>query len=726
MARPPARPALRALADRLGILADYVSLTGAVVETTDDTRLALLAAMGVDAATEDAAALACAELERAAAARVLAPVGVVRAPDLDLHRVALTPPPALGAPHGWSVDLVEEGGTVHRAQGRLAPDVAPGRLEVALPAAPPPGYHRLVATLTGAGWERTAVQHLIVTPARCPTPADRLGDRRVFGLTANLYSVRSARNWGVGDVGDLAALVDWCATIGAAFLGVNPLHALRNAGAAISPYSPVTRLFRNVIYLDVPALPELAESSVARTLAADAERAAAALRAGAHVDYERVASLKLGVLRALHRTFLADHAERDTPRGRAYRAYRAEQGGALDDFATFGALETVLAAEGRAPGSWRDWPAAYRRPRAAAVAAFRAAHADEVDFHRYLQFALDAQLAEVAARARRRGLPIGLYQDLAIGSSGDGSDPWAFPGLFLDGASVGAPPDDYSPTGQDWGLPAMDPRRLEADGYRYWIRLLRNALAHAGALRIDHVMGLLRQYWVPAGRPGTEGAYVRFPAEDLFGILALEATRAGALVVGEDIGTVPDGFARLLARWGVLSSRVLYFERAGGGGFRPLADYGTRALVTVNTHDLAPLAGWWIDRDLELRRAAGFLASDDELVTARGQRADERRGLLRRLVADGALADAAEPPAAAVLRAAVHRFLCRTPAPLVGVALDDLVGETEPVNLPGVGLERFPSWSRRMRMPLEALPTDPDVCTALAGTEERAVGEEGA
>lgn len=704
------RPALAALARALGILPSYVAADGRTVRrTTDATRVALAAAMGCDAATEVAAARALRALEEARDASPLPPVRVVRA--REVRRGLVVPARvAGGGPVRWELALVAEDGALREASGATRP--RGGRAALRLPGAVPLGYHRLLVRL---GDGREAEQRLIVVPQRCPATAELLGRRRAFGLCANLYMLTSARSWGVGDLTDLRGLVALAGEAGAAFVGVNPLHALRARGADVSPYAPVSRLFRNPLYLDPEAVPELAESRRARALLAAPELAAelAALRAASLVPYDGVSALKEKVLHALHETFVERHRDRDDERGRAYARWRGEQGEALDDFATFCALERAYG-----PG-FRAWPAAFRDPRSAAVAAFRAAHAEEVDFHRWLQFELDRQLGQVVEAARTGGVGLGVYQDLAVGSSGDGSDRWSFPELFLDGASLGAPPDAYAAAGQNWGLPPLHPRRLRADGYHYWIALVRAGLRHAGALRIDHVMGLFRQYWVPAGRPARDGAYVRFPAEDLLGILALESERAGAVVIGEDLGTVPPQVPRLLARHGILSSAVLYFERTRDGGFKPSARWSPRALVTANTHDLPPVASFWTGRDLELRRAAGLLPDDRALRRARAERARDRRALLARLAAERVIARGARPDGAA-LRAAVHAFLCRTPAPLVGVWVDDLTGETAPANLPGAPPDRFPSWRRRYRLPLEALATDPDARTALAGAASRA------
>ncbi|CAA9346764.1 MAG: GH77, partial [uncultured Gemmatimonadaceae bacterium] len=587
---------------------------------------------------------------------------------------------------------------------------------VPLPADLPLGRHRVRVALGAGGGARTAEQTLIVAPDRCPDPAAVLQGQRAFGLTANLYAVRSGRNWGAGDATDLRELVRFAAGAGAAFVGVNPLHALRNAGDEISPYSPVSRLFRNVLYLDVDALPELADAPEARRmLAAPAfRRALARLRAATHVDYAAVMRLKLPALELLHAAF---RRRTRGPRRRAYGRYVAAQGEALARFATFLAIEETAGSA----GGWRAWPEPLQSPESPAVAAHARAHADRVDFHRWLQFALDEQLAAAAAEARARGLPVGLYQDLAIGTSPSSSDAWSFPGLFVEGASIGAPPDPLAPQGQNWGLPPLHPHRLAEQGYGYWGALVRGALRHAGALRIDHVIGLFRQFWIPAGMSGAAGAYVRVPTRDLLAVLALESTRAGALVVGEDLGTVPPEVPAVLERWGILSSRVLYFEREGAGDFKPARAYPRLALATANTHDLPTLAGFRAATDVTIRRRLGLVDGAPAERAARRARADEVAALVRRL-ADEGIVDATGEPDDLALRAAVHTFLRRTPAWLVGLSLDDLVGEAEPVNVPGVPPADFPSWTRRLTTPLEALAADPAVRRALGAEREWAAG----
>lgn len=652
-----ASTALRKLSRRLGIVDEYLDQSGTERRrTSDSTRIALLAALGVDASTGEAASAAFEAREREAMAELLAPVAVVgedRAGSLEV-RVARD--------ERWRLRIRSEDGAERRLEGRGPATLDPGHL--------PPGYHDVEVE---AG-STSATQRRIVTPQRCPSVGEVAGQDRAFGIVAQLYAVRSRSNWGVGDAGDIDRLVDCASRWGASFVGLNPLHALRNEGSAISPYSPVSRLFGNWLYIDLASVPEH-DGAVPPDLDA--------LRRSDCVDYERVASAKRAALRRAFERFLATAS----PERRAdQERHRARGGDELERFATF----SVLDAEARVR---------YPRFDAPGVDALRTERRRDIDFVCWLQFELDRQLGHSAKRARERGVSIGLYQDLAIGCAPDGSDVWSHPELFVSGAAIGAPPDSYSKDGQNWGLPPLHPERLRATAYRYWSTLLQRAFAHAGALRMDHVIGLFRQFWIPAGKSGKEGAYIAFPFEDLLGILALEATRARAVVVGEDLGTVPDNVPDVLARHGVLSSRVLYFEQADGE-FLPSSSYPANALTTANTHDMAPLAGWLAARDIALRTSVGIL-DEKAGLEAQTARRNEIAALHRRLGGEHADADAAR------FASSVHGFLARTPSALVGVALDDITGEVDPVNVPGTTAEQHGNWQRRYSVDLEDLPGEP-------------------
>ena len=688
--RSSPRPTLRELADRLGIISEYVDQTGHHLRrTSDSTRESLLSIMGFDAPTEDAARGWLDELDHETSETILDPVRVVERDDPTVSRVRVRVPRDAGeatveltleeeAGHSWRVNA-----TVRRS----------AMLE--LPTKPTYGYHRLAARVQGSGKEWSAEQSLIVVPTSCVTPAMLSAKRRrSMGIVANLYSVRREHDWGVGDFSTFTLLVEWAAHRGAAFVGVNPLHALFNRGVDVSPYSPVSRLFRNPLYIDVERVPELARSESARALMDDPRSQATlrALRDTKYVDYDRAIDVKQRILAELHRSMRRQPGAA-SQRVRDYEEFVRLREPELTRFATWMAL-----AESSAIPDWRQWPSGLQDPASPAVSAFRAANAERVDFHRWLQFETYRQLGDVALRARVLGMHIGVYQDLAIGTSRGGSDTWSYPDLFLNGASIGAPPDPYSATGQVWGLPPIDPRVLRQQRYRYWIQLLRRAFEHAGALRIDHVMGLFRTFWIPEGATGTDGAYVRFPAEELLGILALESVRHDAIVVGEDLGTVPKEVPSALKKRGILSSKVLYFER-DKRGFKPSKRYPSLALATVNTHDMPTLAGFWTERDIELRAQVGLLPRT-QIPKATAERKRDKTELLKTLK----LAPPHEHEERRFprkLAGAAHEFLCSTPADLVGLSLDDLIGEVDPVNVPGVGPDKYASWRRRTRMTME-------------------------
>ncbi len=710
--------ALRALAERAGIVPEYLDQTGRQKRTTsDDTRVALLAAMGFDASDEGAARAAVERLEAEDAARLLEPVSVRRA-GVGTERIQARIPEGASRRVEWHAEVVGERGGRRTLHGEA--EARDGRAVITLPTAVDKGYHSLDLSIGIGAASVAARQTLIVVPPRAPYVEELAGgrgtgrggwvgrDRFLFGHVANLYTIRGDRDWGVGDLRDLGELAEWCGELGGAFVGVNPLHALRNRGLDVSPYSPISRLYRNFIYIDIEAVPELAESAEGQALLErrDVRAAIERARSGSRIDYETVAQVKHTLLAALYRTFQRTHHDADSPRGRAFRQWVREEGETLRAFAIFMALDEHFGSE---PGGWTRWPEPYRTPTSPEVIAFAEANRADVDFHAWVQFELDRQLGVAAERARRAGLPLGIYQDLAIGTAGWGSDVWATPHLFASSVSIGSPPDSYSASGQDWGLPPLNPHVLRATGYEHWISLLHSAFGHAGALRIDHILGLFRQFWIPHGRSGKDGAYVRFPSEDLLGILALEAERHRAVVVGEDLGTVPPEVGPALERWGLLSSRVLYFERDEEGGFRSADSYPRLALATANTHDMATLQGFWEGSDIALRREVGLIDSDAEAERAREERDSDRAALIQRLVAEGVL-DAREMPDGARLREAVHQFLDRTSSVLVGLSLDDIAGETEPVNVPGLGQDRYPSWTRRLSRTLGEMRGDPVSC----------------
>ncbi|MFH0945029.1 MAG: 4-alpha-glucanotransferase [Planctomycetota bacterium] len=687
MTEQASRPHLRALAREVGLIDSYVDGRGLCRETGDHVRTLLLAGLGLDGSTEECARESREVLLRRERERILSPVRVVQ----EGSRASRTTEARIpGRPEqvDWRFELILENGEIHQVMGSGISEN--GLLPLRHPVRPSSGYHRVRLELWRSGTMRTSEQALIVTPGKCASPDD-LGITRATGLWSNLYSVRSGRNHGIGDVGDLKELVRLAGQTGADFVGVNPMHAIRNTSLECSPYSPLTRLYRNPLYISLPDVPELRRCPALkrRTESSAFRQRIEQLRAASVIDYDAVRVLKTECFLLLHRVFWREHASGATARGRQYRRFLEQEGAALSRFATFQVLEERFGQD------FLKWPAAYRTPENPEVAAFQKEHRREVDYHCYLQFELDRQLQTLAKFGCQQGLRLGIYQDLAIAAVKDGADVWSLSNQFVPGVSLGAPPDGFTREGQIWNLPPLNPLALRETGYDHWTRLLRASFRHAGLIRIDHVIGLVRQYWIPDGLEGTDGALIRFPADDLFGILALESRRHDALVVGEDIGTVPEELPGLMQRYGLLSSRVFLFDTA-------TRRYPRNVFLSTTTHDHTPMPGFLRGVELPLLRKVGLIQTDQELEQAREGRAAFRAELEKRLQKAGLLVKG-RPPTDEELTVAVYRYLARSRAVLLAASLDDLAGETTPVNIPGVTGERYLCWSRRMTRTLEDL-----------------------
>ena len=714
--------ALADLAARCGIATEYHDIWGKRHATSDETRRALLAAMHLPVDRNPARLLQ--GLEDDEWRRPLPPVLVVRKG--EAIRLPLNLPAAdAGRPQRWTLRL--EGGETEAAE--FTPAALPRlgerhiggtgllRFALDLPAMDTTGYHRLELEPAESG-QRSAMQ-LIVVPSVCFQPDairdDKSEGGRVWGLTVQLYGIRSRHNWGIGDFTDLRTLVDIAADSGAGIVGVNPLHAIfpDDPGHA-SPYSPSSRAFTNTLYIDVEAVPEFRESEAARSLVASDHFQARlrCLRAEELVNYAEVAAAKREALELIFQHFREHHLVPDSERGQAFRQFRETQGDILERQARFEAIQAFFRAQDPNVWGWPAWPEAYRDPASPAVAEFAAEHADSVDFFAWLQWLADAQLAEVGRQSWLRGLGIGLYQDLAVGVNPGGAEAWAWQGVFAAGAHAGAPPDDFNLLGQDWGLPPFVPQRLREVAYEPLIEVLRASMRYAGALRIDHVMGLARVFWVPAGLAATHGAYVAYPLEDMLGIVALESQRNQCLVIGEDLGTVPEGFRPRLARADLLSYRPFLFERSDEGAFKPPADYPRHALVAASTHDLPTLQGLWQGADLDLRAVLQLFPSEvlrENMVVSRAQ---DRARILMALEREHLLPEGASihpvsvPELSPPFIQAIHAYLARTPAQLLVVQPEDILGIAEQANLPGSRDDQHPNWQRRLTLDLEDWRSD--------------------
>lgn len=645
--------ALRDLAGAAGIATSWRDVHGETRQVGPETLRAVLAALGLPPETD--------------AARAVLQEHAARLPPLLTLPCGPDGAHVPGASVGdrFQLDL-EDGG---RREGRLERGLGG---EPRLPALDIPGYHRLSLD----------IGHAVVAaaPARCVSlhdvGADRHRDGAPWGLAVQIPSLRRQGDLGIGDFSGVAAFARSAARHGAVALAVSPAHALFSADPdKFGPYAPSTRLFVNVLLADPEAalgpLPAVAGPEE------DAEL----------IDWPAAARRKLVRLRELFDR-AADHP--------GFVAFRNEAGPALEDHARFEALHAHLF--GRDPGlwHWQDWPGELRAPDAPGVARFARDNPREVAFHAFCQWVADASRAMAQRAAREAGMPVGLIADLAVGTDGGGSHAWSRQREILPGVTVGAPPDDFSPLGQDWGLTAFSPLEMRDGGFTAFLELLRAAFRHAGGVRVDHAMGLQRLWVIPRGADPTGGAYLRYPVRDLMRLLALESHRHGAIVVGEDLGTLPEGFHGLMEGAGVLGMRVLWFEQEQGGGFRPPHAWSREAIAMTSTHDLPTVAGWWRGRDIDWREHLSLFPSEDMARAERERRGRDRTDLWRAMVESGAAGGeepAAGDPRPVVEAAPAHLGLASCALAILPV--EDALGQEEQPNLPGT-VEGHPNWVRRL------------------------------
>jgi 4-alpha-glucanotransferase len=539
--------------------------------------------------------------------------------------------------------------------------------------ASPEAVQRIAAALSRSGIEPQPEQ-----AAPAPSVAYQGDGRRTWIIAAQLYSLRSARNWGHGDFSDLAALIGIAADAGASGVGLNPLHALFvDKPEQASPYSPSSRLFLNPLYIDVTAVPESAQCD-SGALQPEIDR----LRSTELVDYTGVARLKLSALRDAYRVFAASASEE---RRRDFETFCQERGQALHRYAAFETLRR------RFDRVWWEWPEEWRRPDERALSRLMETDADEIGFQKFLQWTADRQLAMCRDLAASRDMSIGLYLDLAVGVDAGGADAWMEQGMFLEELSVGAPPDAYNPDGQNWGLTTFNPHGLAAHQFEPLRAMLRSAMRHAGAIRLDHVLGLMRLYVIPYALTAKDGAYLRFPFHRMLDVIADESRQDECIVIGEDLGTVPEGFRETVADWGLWSYLVVLFEREGDGSFRPPSRYPEKAIATMTTHDLPTFAGWMSGHDLAVKRSIGVDPGETD-----DDRDRSRTALRHALEHFEGAPDSYERVAA---------FLANTPTRLVSISIEDVLDLKDQINIPGT-VNEHPNWRRRLPVDLEQIGSD--------------------
>ncbi|MCL5745829.1 MAG: 4-alpha-glucanotransferase [Acidobacteria bacterium] len=698
-----------------GIDLEFWDIWGNRHITPVETKRTILAALGIETGTTGQLDRAVEERQRGEWTRLLPPCAVLNAGRRP-REVELRLPDSLAGADAMLEIRREDGITQvkHIAVATL-PETGSAvwdgtryiQKALPLPLDLPLGYHDASFTV---GTHRASMR-LILAPDRAYTPIDLPRSHRAGGVAIQLYGLRSSRNWGCGDFRDLRDATDWVADdVHASFIALNPLHSIHNRRPFnTSPYLPNCVFYQNALYLDIEEIEDFQKSPRARRLwnCSETQAEIQALRKAEFVEYERVHALKLRFLKVLFLTFLREYRA-NTPRAAEFRAFVEREGELLDLFATYSALDEFIHRGNPDVWVWPQWPKQYQDPHSPETAAFRKKHWRSVLLYKYIQWQIDIQLARAQAYAREKGLSIGLYHDLALATDRFGSDLWAHPEFFVSGCVVGSPPDDFAPLGQDWGFPPPRSLQHREDGYRLFTESIRKNCRHGGALRLDHVMRFFRLYWIPEGMDAGHGAYVRDRSEDLVRILALESVRNKVVIVGEDLGTVEPVVRETLARYGILSYRLFYFEKNSKSEFRGFDEYPIQALVSSTTHDLPTLAGFWVGEDIEARRRAGVIPDQQIYEAQMADRQREKQKMLDVLFRSGLLPDYVPrsagfiPELTGELHNAVIGFLASTPSHLMVLNQEDLTKEISQQNLPATTWQ-YPNWSRKMKFQVEEL-----------------------
>ena len=723
---------LAALADRAGIANDYYDIAGTLHHTSDETRRAILTAMGYPADSAASLTHALQEWDEAPWRRPCDPVRILHDGDSG-HAVSCYLALEEGKEGSVSVEwqirneanaVVQEGQAgpgLSAVEVRFLHGQRHVRVEIPGPCGLSLGYYNMAFRAEGLVGGIVGTMRVIVAPRQCYAPPWLEANQRMWGLALQLYSLSSNRNWGCGDFTDLGQIVEWVGKeYGAGVVGLNPLHALRNtAPYHISPYAPYSRLYLNELYVDLERLPEFhgSEEAQQQFRAPEFQAKLQALRESRQVDYDTIATAKRTMLDLTYRKFLTDSYSGEEPnlqpkteRARLLERFIQSEGTSLELYAAFQALEEERRLVQPKSASWHDWPHQFLTP-GQPIREYAKRHRTRIRFFEYIQWVASEQLNEIRQTAEQLEMPIGLYQDLALGAERNGAEAWIYQSVLTFRADCGCPPDAFAPEGQNWGLPPMNPRALQASGYELMIQLLRNNFRSGGAIRLDHVMSLFRLFWIPRGRPASEGTYVQYPFEDLLAIVALESVRSKTLIIGEDLGTVPDWVREQLAKARVLSYRVFYFERSPDGAMKSPGDYPTQSLAVATTHDLPTLKGFWSGEDLHIRARLGANMDDAAYRQAWEERQRDKAGILKalhreHLLPHGVTEDLATAPAMTTdLCQSIHLYLARTSSCIVLANLEDGLGELSQTNLPGT-VGTHPNWTRKYAARVDEIMSD--------------------
>ncbi|WP_372880429.1 4-alpha-glucanotransferase [Psychromonas sp.] len=583
----------------------------------------------------------------------------------------------------------------------------------------PFGYHSLSLYEQGND-EALATMFFIITPKSCYTPDTILQGKKTWGTSVQLYCVKSDSNWGIGDFGDLKTLLKNSAENGSDFIGLNPIHALSPSHPDnASPYSPSSRKWLNILYIDLNTVDELIrnKSLQAKIGSDEFQQQLALLRATEWVDYEKVTALKLEILRALFAT-LNDDSPESKIRLAALNTYVEQKGESLQQHAAYDALQFKFLAEDPNSWGWPVWPDAFQSYQSEASQDWIQDNQQEVLFWCYTQWIAELQLEEADQLAKSMGMTLGIYRDLAVGVALNSSDIWANHSLYCEHISVGAPPDVLGPQGQSWGLPPISPAQLQETAYQPFIDLLQSNMRHCGALRIDHVLGLLRLWWVPDNATAVKGAYIYYPVQDMLNLLALESVRNQCLVIGEDLGTIPEGIDVLLQDAGVYSYKVFFYEQAADGGYIAPQHYIKQAMATLSTHDMPTIKGYWHCDDLHLGRKLGLYPDLDVFHKLLADRLACKQQILDSLHGLGSLPgdfprNAKHVEMDKTLNFALQIHLAKGSSALLSLQLEDFLEMDKPVNVPGTSNE-YKNWRRKLSKNIDQIFTDQDIKTLLA------------
>ncbi len=718
-----------ALASHCGIESEYVDNWGNIRPTSLDAKKKVLHAMGIPVTNRQYALEALRVLTDGDSSGLTEPSIVAY-----LH----SPPKALFFKTPADVETTAAGEarvrlTITDEQGRkdrlsyseqeltlLDRDSKHRRWSLPFPELGHLGYYEFTLSVKMGGLEQSQTIRVAMCPEKAYMPTSLRGEGRCAGISLSLYGVRSRTNWGVGDFGDLKQIVDWVVEdLHGDIIGLNPLHATFNRSPFnLSPYLPITKFYNNYIYLDILSMEDYQDSPGTKKMVEKEEmqKKLSELRGSEKVRYEEVAVLKMEVLRSLFRTFVKNHwnkKRKKTVRKRQMEEYIEREGLLLENFSTFCALESFIRSQNPDVWIWPQWPREFQRPDTEAVRQFKRDYGEEVLFYKYVQWQLEEQLAQVQEYAKSRGMSVGLYHDLALATDRFGADFWAYQDNFVSGATVGAPPDAFSQNGQDWGFPPPKTERFLDTGYDLFVKEIRKNCAFGGAMRIDHVMRFFHLYVIPEGESPETGAYVSQPHEDMVRLLALESIRNKVVIVGEDLGTVPEYIRERLREADIFSYRLLYFERDDRQDFLRPERYPELALVTVSTHDLPTLAGYWKKADMELRKRAGLFHDGDGFSEAVRERERDKIRLLKLakemglLEVGGESEEGVDGEMTGEVHNAIVGLLALTPSKLFVLSQEDLLKDDNQQNLPGTTSE-YPNWSNKMKYGAEELRTDPE------------------